>query len=104
MIFFTVAQSNPGGSIHRMGSWETGEFPPLFATKQEANNWKESHDSFLLKKGEIVELHFNSITKVEAAAVAFANAFTAEKEDAAEVEKTVHALIEKIKSVNLSFL
>jgi hypothetical protein len=44
------------------------------------------------------------ITEVEKAAIAFVNAFTAEKEDAAEVEKTVHALIEKIKSVNLSFL
>lgn len=92
-------------------------FPPVFLSVESAKAWQEKITNPLTNEDllerfhwaecQIVELDLERgtfITEVEKAAIAFVNAFTAEKEDAAEVEKTVHALIEKIKSVNLSFL
>lgn len=104
--------------VTSISSWVGGpKFPPLFLSIDSAKDWQQKitnplfNDDLLNRahwdQCHIVELDLERgtfITEVEKAAIAFVNAFTAEKEDAAEVEKTVHALIEKIKSVNLSFL
>jgi hypothetical protein len=84
-------------------------FPPVFLTAESAKDWQQNKSNPLTNEDllerfhwaecQIVELDLvrgTFITEVEKAAIAFANAFTAEKEDAAEVEKTVHALIEKL--------
>jgi hypothetical protein len=92
-------------------------FPPVFLSVESAKAWQEKITNPLTNEDLLAQFHWAEcqivelelvrgtfITEVEKAAIAFVNAFTAEKEDAAEVEKTVHALIEKIKSANLSFL
>ena len=85
------------------------KFPPVFLSVESAKAWKESItnpmtnedllERFHWSECQIVELDLERgtfITEVEKAAIAFANAFTAENEDAAEVEKAVHALIEEL--------
>lgn len=81
-------------------------FPPVFLSLESAKDWQsritnpltneDLLERFHWEECKIVELELQRgsfITEVEKAAIAFANAFTAENEDAAEVEKTVHALI-----------
>lgn len=81
-------------------------FPPIFLSLESAKDWQsritnpltnqDLLERFHWEECQIVELELQRgsfITEVEKAAIAFANAFTAENEDAAEVEKTVHALI-----------
>jgi len=82
------------------------QFPPVFLSEDAAKEWREqitnplTNDDLLERfhwcECQVIELDLQRgsfITEVEKAAIAFANAFTAENEDAAEVEKTVHALI-----------
>lgn len=88
-------------------------FPPVFLSIESAKAWQEKITNPLTNEDllarfhwaecQIVELELQGglITKVEAAAVAFANAFTAENDDAAEVEKTVHALIAELENAGL---
>lgn len=84
-------------------------FPPVFLSLEAAKDWQERitnplNNEDLLERFhwaecQIVELELQRgsfITEVEKAAIAFANAFTAENDDAAEVEKTVHALIAEL--------
>ena len=92
-------------SISRFGD----SFPPVFLSLEAAKDWQERIttpptnedllERFHWAECQIVELDLQRgsfITEVEKAAIAFANAFTAENDDAAEVEKAVHALIAEL--------
>lgn len=85
------------------------QFPPVFLSEDAAKDWREQITNPLTNDDLLERFHWcecqvvplelqrgSFITEVEKAAIAFANAFTAENEDAAEVEKTVHALIAEL--------
>ena len=88
-------------------------FPPVFLSFESAKAWQEKITNPLTNEDLLAQFHWSEchivelelqgglITKIEAAAVAFANAFTAENDDAAEVEKTVHALIAELENAGL---
>lgn len=119
MILYTFARTK--SECHGHGDYRDVQsitrhgphFPPVFLSAESAKAWQEDitnplkNDDLLSRfhwsECQIVELHLQAglITKVEAAAAAFAKAFTAENEDAAEVERTVHALIAELENAGL---
>ena len=100
--------------VTSISNWAGGpKFPPVFLSIDSAKDWQQKitnplYNDDLLNRAhwdqcQIVELELQGglITKVEAAAIAFANAFTAENDNATEVEKTVHALIAELENAGL---